>query len=168
MLTSHEIVGFMSPTLATEILTWAHQDDKPLYKAMLAAVAQARKVRPIFMERQPRPERHTAMLATLARPSMENNASTLIRTWLLKKHKVLLVDFLDALGVQHEDGVVDDLPPAMEDDKLRAGVEALLAKHPHEIVSVYLNAFNGMNETNWPLLQQMLREEPRLQLGASA
>jgi hypothetical protein len=157
----------MSPTLATEILTWAHQEDKPLYKAMLAAVAHARKVRPVFMERQPRTERHTTMLAVLARPSMESNASTLIRTWLLKQHKVLLVDFLDALGIQHEDGVVDDLPPAIEDDKLKAGVEALLAKHPHEIVAVYLNAFNGMNETDWPLLQQMLKEEPRLQLGTT-
>jgi hypothetical protein len=158
----------MSPTLATEILTWAHQEDKPLYKATLGAVAQARRVRPVFMERQPKTDRHTAMVTTLSRPSMENNASTLIRTWLLKKQKVLLVDFLDALGIQHEDGVVDDLPAAMEDEKLKAGVEALLSKHPHEIVSVYLNAFNGMNETDWPLLQQMLQDEPRLQLGATA
>lgn len=158
----------MSPTLAAEILTWAHQEDKPLYKATLSAVAQAKKVRPVFMERQPKTDRHTAMIAVLSRPSMEMNASTLIRTWLLKKNKILLVDFLDALGIQHEDGVVDDLPATMEDDKLKSGVETLLAKHPHEIVSVYLNAFNGMNETDWPLLQKMLQEEPRLQLGTTA
>ena len=33
-------------------------------------------------------------------------ASTLLRTWLVKRHKDMLVDFLNALGIKHEDGVV--------------------------------------------------------------
>ena len=35
MLTSHELLGFMSPALALEILTYAHETDKPLYRATL-------------------------------------------------------------------------------------------------------------------------------------
>ena len=58
MLTSHELFGFMSPTLALEILTFAYETDKPLYRATLNAVAEARKLRPVFLERQPRPQRH--------------------------------------------------------------------------------------------------------------
>lgn len=165
MLASHEIVGFMSPALATEILTWAYEEDKPVYKAAMGAVAQARRVRPVFMERQPRTQRHATMIATLSRASLENAAATLLRTWLLKKQKQLLVDFLDALGIQHEDGVVDDLPATMEDEKLKQAVESLLSKYPHEVVAVYLNAFSGINETDWPALKSMLESEPRLQLG---
>jgi len=45
MLTSHELLGFMSPNLATEILAYAFESDKPLYKATLQAVAEARKLR---------------------------------------------------------------------------------------------------------------------------
>ena len=53
----------------------------------------------------------------------------------------------------------------MDDAKLRAAVDGLLAKHPPEAVAVYLLAFNEMNEANWPNLKAMLETDPRLQLG---
>src|SRR3974377_1551921 len=112
MLTSHELLGFMSPALALEILTYIYETDKPLYRAALSAVAEARKLRPVFLERQPRPQRHAAMLATLSRPALDLVAGNLIRAWLLKKHKQMLVDFLDALGIPHQEGVVEELPRA--------------------------------------------------------
>ncbi len=166
MLKSHELIGFMSPNLALEILTYAYESDKPLYRTTLAAVAEARHVRPVFLERQPRPTRHTAMLATLAKPALEPATANLIRTWLLKKYNGMLVDFLDALGIAHKEGVVDDLPATMDDAKLRAAVEVLLAKYPPEVVAVYLNAFNEMNEVEWPNLKTMLEGDKRLQLGS--
>jgi hypothetical protein len=168
MLTSHELLGFMSPALALDILTYTFENDKPLYRATLSAVAQARKLRPVFLERQPKPQRHAAMLATLARPALDMVAGNLIRSWLLKKHKAMLADYLSALGIAHEEGVVEQIPPTMDDAKLRAAVDALLAKYPQETVAVYLHAFNEMNEQEWPNLTAMLNSEPRLQLGASA
>jgi hypothetical protein len=165
MLTSHELYGFMSPNLALEILTYAFESDKPLYRATLQAVAEARKVRTVFLERQPRTERHTQMLSTLARPSLEMVTANLIRSWLVKKHKDMLVDFLNSLGIQHNEGVVEDLPESMADEKLKPAIDALLAKFPPEAVAVYLHAFNDMNEANWPNLKTMLESDPRLQLG---
>lgn len=166
MLKSHELFGFMSPALANEIITFADESEKPTYKATLSAVANARHLRPVFLERQPRPQRHATMLATLNRPALDLAAGTLIRAWLVKKHKALLVDFLDALGIEHKEGVVEDLPATMDDAKLKAAVEALLAKHPPEVVAVYLNAFNDMNEANWTNLKTMLESDARLQLGS--
>jgi hypothetical protein len=165
MLTSHELIGFMSPTLATEILQYAQEADKPLYKATLSAVAEARKVRPVFMERQPRVQRHAAMLTTLAKPTLEPVTANLIRSWLLKKYKNMLVDFLDALGIAHKEGVVDDLPATMDDAKLRAAIDTLVTKYPPEVVAVYLNAFDEMNEVEWPNLEAMLESDKRLQVG---
>ena len=165
MLTSHELLGFMSPRLAQEIIAYAYESDKPLYKATLQAVADARKVRYVFMERQARPERHNAMVATLSRPGLELVTSNLVRTWLLKKYKGMLIDFLDALGIVHTEGVVEDLPATVTDEKLRSAVDLLLGKYPPEVVAVYLNAFNDMNEVDWPNLKSMLQADPRLQLG---
>ncbi|HLH56523.1 MAG TPA: hypothetical protein VKY92_23260 [Verrucomicrobiae bacterium] len=167
MLTSHELLGFMSPRLAMEILIYAFEDDKPVYRATLNAVAEARKVRPVFLERQPKPQRHAAMLATLARPGLELITGNLIRTWLLKKYKQMLCDFLDALGISHKDGVVEDLPESIDDGKLAAAVESLLAKYPREVVAVYMNAFQEMNEVQWPNLKTMLESDKRLELGES-
>lgn len=165
MLKSHELLGFMSPALALEILTYVYESDKQLYRATLNAVAEARKVRPVFMERQPRTQRHSAMLATLSRPTLDVFTANLIRSWLLKKHNTMLVDFLNALAIPHKDGVVEDLPASMDDAKLRQAVDTLLAKYPPETVAVYLHAFNDMNEVNWPNLKTMLESDPRLQLG---
>ena len=155
----------MSPSLGTEILSWAYEDEKPVYKATLKAVADARKVRTVFLQRQPRTDRHVGMLDVLTKPRMEIAASTLLRTWLLKGKKQLLVDFLNALEIEHEDGVVDDLPETMDETKVKGAVDSILEAYPQEVVAVYLNAFNGINETNWPALNSMLEADHRLQLG---
>jgi len=158
----------MSPALAAEIVAFTHDSEKPAYKATLAAVAQARHVRPVFLERQPRPQQHTEIIASLARPALETAAGGLIRAWLVTKHKAMLVDFLNALGIENKDGVVDDLPASMDDAKLKSAIETLLVKHPPEVVAVYLNAFNDMNEAHWANLKTLLESDARLQLGAHA
>ena len=168
MLKSHELLGFMSPALANDILSFIFESDKPAYKATLAAVAEAKRVRPVFLERQPRAERHTSMLSALTKPHLDPAAAAFIRAWLVKKHAAMLVDFLNALGIPHENGVVEDLPGTMDDAKLKPAIEILLGKYPHEIVAVYLNAFNDMNAANWPNLRTELETDARLQLGARA
>jgi hypothetical protein len=165
MLTSHELFGFMSPALAGEILGFAFEADKPAYKSTLNAVAQARHVRPVFLERMPRAQRHALMVSALAKPFLEQAAGGLIRVWLVKKQRAMLVDFLNALGIANNEGVVDDLPVTMDDAKLKIAVDVLLTKYPPEAVAVYLHAFNDMNEASWANLKTMLENDPRLQLG---
>ena len=158
----------MSANLANEILDFAHESDKPTYKAALSAVAQARHVRPVFLDRQPRAQCQATMISTLSRPALEVAAATLIRVWLVKKQRQMLVDFLNALGLPNNEGVVDDLPATMDDAKLKSAIDTLLAKYPGEAVAVYLNAFNDMNEANWANLKTLLESDKRLQLGAPA
>jgi len=168
MLTSHELLGFMSPKLALEILTYTFDTDKAVYRATMNAVAEARRVRPIFLERQPKPQRHAAMLASLTRPGLEMVTANLIRTWLLKKYKDMLCDFLDALGIVHKDGVVEDLPATVEDAKLNTAIDTLMGKYPREVVAVYLHAFQEMNEVQWANLKALLEADKRLELGESS
>jgi hypothetical protein len=167
MLKSYELFGFMSSALANEILTFTFESEKPTYRAVLQAVAEARKLRPVFLERQAKTERHALMLGTLTRPNLDVAAGTLLRTWLVKKHQAMLVDFLNALEIPNENGVVEDLPAAVDDAKLKTAVDTVLAKHPAEAVAVYLNAFNAMNEANWPNLKTLLESDTRLQLGGN-
>ena len=54
------------------------------------------------------------------------------------------------------------------DTKLKSAVELLLSKYQPEVVAVYLNAFNDMNEANWTNLKTMLESDSRLQLGSTA
>ena len=167
MLTSHELFGFMSPALANDILNFAYESDKPSYKATMNGIAQALHVRPVYLERQPRPQRHASMVQVLSKPGMDMVAAGLLRAWLVKKHKAMLVDFLNALEIKNEEGVVDDLPATVDDAKLKAAIENLISKYPHEAVAVYLNAFNEMNQANWANLKEILQSDTRLQFGHS-
>jgi hypothetical protein len=167
-MTYHELFAAIPVALATEILEFNHANDKKLYRAAIDAVAQARKVRPVFLERQPPGERYAVMISSLGRPAMAMAADTLLRSWLLKKHTALLVDFLDALNIKHENGVVEELPKFVEDVPLRTAVETLLAKHPAEAVAIYLHAFNSMNAESWTNLDALLQSEPRLKLSREA
>ena len=168
MLSSHELFGFMSPALANDILGYIFESDKPTYKATMNAVAEARKLRPVFLERQPRLQRHALMMASLSKPGSEMIAASLLRAWLMQKQNAMLVDFLNALSLPHDKGVVENLPPSVPDDQLKAAVDLLLSKYPAETVALYLNAFNGMNEAHWANLKVMLETDARLQLGATA
>lgn len=163
MLTSHELFGFMPPALAADILEHAHTNDRDLYRATLTAVANARKVRPVFLDKQPRPTRHAGMIAYLSRPGLELAAGTILRGWLLKAHKSVLADFLDGVGIAHKDGVVDDLPESVDDARLKSAVDALLARHAADVVKVYLHSFNTMNESQWKNLEALLKDDARLQ-----
>ena len=162
---SHQILAAMPQPMAADVLEFAFAADKKLYRAALDAVAQARKLRPVFLERQPRVERNASMLAFLSRPALEVVSDNLLRAWLLKKHTSVLTDFLDALKIPHEKGVVENLPETVDDAALHQAIETLLQKHPAELVAVYLRAFNDMNDAKWQNLDARLQDDTRLKLA---
>lgn len=164
-MTASEMFGEISPALSSRIVEEVHATDKDLYRVALAAAAQAKKVRPVFLERQPRADRYRSMAAALARPDLNMVAGNVISGWLVKNQQPLLIDFLTALHVPHQNGVVETLPEKVDDKELLDAVEFLLGKYPPEIVGLYLRAFHDMNEANWPNLQKLLGEDVRLMLG---
>ena len=164
MMTLNEIVGFMPPALATEILDDVFADDRQLYRAVSGEVAAALKQRPLFFEKKPRTERNKVILDMLTRPRMQNTAATLLRGWLVKSEAPMLATFMDALGVEHKNGVVEDFPEEVDEAKLNEAVDKLLATYPQEKVLVYLNSFSAMNDAPWKSLTKRLEEDKRLQL----
>lgn len=164
-MTASEIFAEVSPGLASRIVEEVHATDKDLYRVALAGVAQAKKVRPVFLERQTRAERYRTMASALARTDLQAIAGNVISGWLVKNQQPLLIDFLTALHIPHQNGVVETLPEKVEDKDLHDAVEMLLGKYPPEVVGLYLRAFHDMNEANWPNLQKLLSEDVRLMLG---
>jgi hypothetical protein len=166
---SHEIFQRMSPGLAAQIFTFLQTEQKPVYKAAIQGLANQRNLRGVFVERKPPAERFPWMQTAFARRISDSLASHVLQSWLLGANREMLCDFLDALEIKHaEDGTVDELPPELPHEKIAAAVEKLLGKYPAERVAVYLHAFREMDTASqWPALDQILAEEPRLQFGVS-
>jgi hypothetical protein len=156
----------MSPALAAHIFSWLHTEQKPVYKAAIQGLANQRNLRSVFIERKPPAERFPWMQAALSRKVSDSLASHLLQAWLLGANKQMLCDFLDAMEIKHdEDGTVEDLPAAPPKEKIATSVAGLLEKYPAETVAVYLHAFRDMDSAvQWPALDEILAQEPRLKL----
>ena len=165
MLTFHELMGFMSPKMANQILDDTQTNNKDVYRALVVSMAQVLKARPEFLSRQPKERRHKNFVQSLSKPGFEEHAGNLIRGWLFKEHKEVLTSFLEKLEIEHEEGMVDDLPETISDEKLNGAVDILLEKYDRELVAVYLTAFNASNEDRWDNLDSLLADDERLQLG---
>ena len=163
MLTFHELIGFMSPKMANRILEDTQANNREVYRALVASMAQAQKMRPVFIGRQPKERWHKSFVQMLSRTGSEEHAGNLIRGWLFKEHKDVLTGFLGKLGIEHEEGMVNDLPESISDDALNAAVNLLIEKYDRELVAVYLTAFNASNENRWGNLDALLAEDERLQ-----
>jgi hypothetical protein len=166
MLKCYEIFERSSPELINDIFTHLHDKEKAVYKAAIQNLAAQWKLRPVFIERKPKVERHLWLKRALSRKPADEFAIQVLQIWLLGAQRELICEFLDQLGIPHDGkGVVDNLPPEPGRDRLERAVNALLEKHPPEVVAVYLNAFQAMDDQGWSGLDQILGSDSRLALG---
>lgn len=168
-MSPNDIFSQMPESTCTAMLADMFENEKPLYKNLIENLAKQRKLRPVFIERKPRPERFAWIKEALGRRQNEPAAANLLQIWLVSRHSKMLCDFLDSLGIKHDDnGTVDQIPAQPEKGALEAAVRGLLEKYDPSNVAVYLNAFQALDETGWPLLDEVIAAEPRVQLGAAA
>ncbi len=165
---AHEVFAATSPELSDEILVWFLENKKPIYRAAIAVLAGQRKLRPQFVERKPRAERHLWLREKLSRRAGRDAAQELLQTWLLEAHGEMVKDFLASLDIVHDGaGIVEELPAEPPVEKLEAAVDALLARHRPEVAAVYLQLFQDIDEAHWPGLQQVILARPALGVAAT-
>jgi hypothetical protein len=157
----------MPESTCAALLADLHENEKPLYKNLIENLAKQRKLRPVFIERKPRIERFAWIKDALGRKQNEPVAANLLQIWLVSRHPAMLCDFLDSLGIEHDDnGTVSQMPPQPGKAALETAAGVLLDKYESWIVAVYLHAFQALDEKGWPLLDEVIAADPRLQLRA--
>jgi hypothetical protein len=162
---THAIWPTLSPQLANDILLAVQKGNKKLYRTAVEVMAPRMGVRVPTLLEMPKAQRHATWIRILARPEMEVLSFNILSAWLIESQRLMLCAWLDALGIEHgENGCADDFPPQPDPAALKKGVDVLLQQFDPQIVGVYLRAFNHIDETQWPALDEILREEPRLQL----
>jgi hypothetical protein len=163
---AHELFRGMTDAFASSVLQYFRDENRDVYRTTIASLAAARKLRPVYIQRKPAVEQVAWLIKTLRLRSSDEVAEQLLQVWLLKARQPMLVQFLDDLGIAHdEEGSVDDLPESLDPDKLRTAVDNLLAAFPAPEVSVYLHMFQRQTAEGWPELAEILASDPRLQLA---
>jgi hypothetical protein len=164
---SYEIFQQMSLALADEIFGYLQKEQPPVFKSVIQTLASQRNLRAVFIERKPPVERYAWIKTALGRKPSDILAAHLLQAWLLGAQKAMLCDFLDSLGIKHdEDGTVEQLPESPPAEDLGKAIDQLLAKYRPENVAVYLHAFHDMDSSvTWLPLGEVLAEDGRLKLG---
>jgi len=162
---THAIWPTLSPQLANDILLAVQKGNKKLYRTALEVMAPRMGVRvPILIE-MPKTQRHATWIQILGRPEMEVLSFNIVSTWLIDTQTPMLCAWLDSLGIAHGDnGCADAFPEQPDAALLKKGVDTLLGKFDPTVVSIYLRAFNCIDETHWPALDDLLTTDPRLVL----
>jgi len=90
--------------------------------------------------------RHLASVPTLP----DDIAIRLLVLYHLAEHRAMMATFLDALGIAHENGLIQDASDVAPDPaKLGPAVEALAAAYPAADVSIYLNTLLCHDPQTW-------------------
>jgi len=95
-------------------------------------------------------------------------AARLLVAYHLAHQRALMAAFLDALGIRHENGLIDDEdvqpPPA---DRLKAAVDTISAAYPPDDVSVYLSTLVWQDPDTWGALTELIKPaDPETSSGA--
>jgi len=97
-------------------------------------------------------EKKSRQLVALATVS-EMIAARLLVAYHLAAQRPMMGSFLDALGIKHEEGLIEDeemAPPTPE--KLREAATAIAAQYPREDVALYLSTLVWQDPDTWGTL----------------
>ncbi|MEM6911385.1 MAG: hypothetical protein AAF555_07350 [Verrucomicrobiota bacterium] len=160
---AYQIFAALPGDLADEILTFFRHEDRDTYRAALLTLCQQRRLRPVFIQRKPATEQMAWIRKYLQIVANDSMAETVLQTWFLKDRQDLLKVFLDGVGIEHDGkGAVENLPEALDEEKLSQAVDQLFADYPPAEVSAYLYLFNLQRSTGWEELSQLLKSDPRV------
>lgn len=146
--TSNRLWKALSPEEKLMAATELVKDPTPLIRASVTAVvADARKMRAIAA-RKLAPEAQARIIASVRDPG-EMLASSLLVALHLGPRKPMLIGFLDALGLPHEDGVLkDEATEAVSLEDLKKACAAIASESP-AAVRTYLNTLWLQDPERW-------------------
>lgn len=100
-------------------------------------------------------EKKTRYLVTLPNVSDAVAARALVN-YHLGLQRPMMGEFLDALGVAHEEGLIkEDAVVKPESEKLRAAAAQISSKYPAEDVSLYLSTLVSQDPDTWGELAEV-------------
>ena len=131
-----------------------------LWRDPEAAADQAQAVVVVAKQRNFRPktvmgfddERKASYLASVPNPP-DTLAARLLVLYHLAEQRSMMGAFLDALGIAHDDGLIQENTVVPDAAKVAAAAAALARDYPARDVALYLNTLLWQDQVSWGVLQ---------------
>lgn len=156
---AYQVFARMTPERTHALLEGLREGAPAVYTQALAAASAWLRARPHFVLKQSPAKRAKLVRQALARVSTSVVAEEILAAYFLQVKKALLIEWLDAIGLAHEDGALQaDAPPEPPRDALEKAVAAFRAK-PDDAAdrALLLEAFAAQSAIDWPALEELIR-----------
>jgi hypothetical protein len=154
-----EIFADMEAERAERLIAEISSVAPAVYAQAMALVGAAMKARPQYILKQPAAKRADMIRRVLGRVRSNDMAEEVLATYFIDARKELLVEWLDLLGLEHEEGILStDTPAAPDDEKIAASVTTFRSAEDDsgEDRELLLKAFAAQRAINWPALEDRI------------
>jgi hypothetical protein len=159
---SNEIFSRMTTEQAAAFLDEVKREAVPVAQMALVAAAQAFRLRPQFLKKQPPLRQAEWMRKALGRTVGAPLAEEVLATYFLEHHVGLLKEWLDLLGIPHEEGQIQaeslDNPGK---ERIETAVSKFRQGDQAERRELLLRAFAAQSAVDWPELEALLPGDGR-------
>jgi hypothetical protein len=143
----------MAPELRQQAARAFWMDDQAIDDQVQAVllIAQQKKFRPKFVMSLDveRKARHLASLGLLP----DGIAARVLIVYHLAEQRPMMGTFLDALGIKHEEGLIQDDEVKPDPEKVGPAAAQIAGQFPPEQVSLYLNTLLCQDPETWGALE---------------
>jgi hypothetical protein len=154
---SYQVFAAMAPEEAERMLRVLSKEAPAMFRQAVDAAAVSIKARPVFLRRQPFELRAKTVRRALARVTANLVADELLAIYFLECRKPLLLEWLDLVGLAHEDGALKDETPAEPPaSELAAAVAKYRGAGDDPDRELLLRAFAAQSAIEWPALDALL------------
>jgi hypothetical protein len=154
---SYQIFAAMPPDRAVAVMSELSKNAPQMFKQALFVASTSMNARPTYLQRQPFEKQVAAVRRALSRVAADGVAEEILAVYFLECRKELLVEWLDLLGIEHEDGILEgDSPAAPKKAELQKARDTFCGVDGDDDRSLLLNAFAAQSAINWPDLEMLL------------
>jgi hypothetical protein len=148
---SYQVFASMTPERAVEMMRVLKQGSPGMFRQAVDAAAVSIKARPVWMRRQPFEKRSEAIRRALARVTANPIADEVLAIYFLECRKELLIEWLDGVGLKHDEGTLEEEAPEQPKAAALSGaIEKFLAAGDDPDRDLLLRAFAAQAAIEWP------------------
>lgn len=130
---------------------------KPLYKQLENVAAATLRLRPVYLGKQPFEKRCELIRKAMSLKVNADAAAEILPAFFMERYSKDVIELLDLLGVEHEDGVLKgDVPKVPTDAKLKTAVNKFRKGENPVMRELLLKTFASQSAVDWPALDALL------------
>jgi hypothetical protein len=157
---SYQVFAAMSPDRAEAVLGELAEHVPQMFMQALVAASASMHARPVYLRRQPFEKQAQAVRRALSRVAANPIAEEILAAYFLECRKELLAGWLDALGIEHDEGTLkEDAPATPNPTTLKKAHSEFCSVDDDPDRQLLLRAFAAQSAIDWPDLEAMFETE---------